>query len=213
MVELGFILNRSGSSIGLEKDTIRGYNSMLEMQKNQPGEALVSTILFNNFSKVVQKRTPIRKVPFLTEKQFDVCGATALLDAIGGAVEYTNIVRKYAKMEEIPQKTLFVIATDGMENASSLYSYEKVRSLIEVARFEHGWEFLLLGANFDASEEARNLGIEESRAVRYRKDAIGKALCFEAINTAVSCVRKSMSISDSWKVDVEEDYRTRKDRQ
>ena len=164
MTELVFILDRSGSMGGLEQDTIGGFNSMLRKQKKQPGEALVSTVLFNNHSVVIHDRVPLEQVQPMTEEEYCVGGTTALLDAVGGAIKHIGLVHKYARPEDRPEKTLFVITTDGMENASRKYTYEKVRELISRQKEKYGWEFLFLGANIDAAKEAERFGIGADRA-------------------------------------------------
>ena len=159
LTELVFILDRSGSMAGLEKDTIGGFNAMIEKQRGEPGEALISTVLFDNETEVIHDRVPLDRVPALTEKEYFVRGCTALLDAVGGAIHHIGNVHKYAREEDRPEKTLFVITTDGMENASHFYNYEQVRAMIERQRETYGWEFLFLGANIDAAREAARFGI------------------------------------------------------
>lgn len=160
MIELVFILDKSGSMQGLEKDTIGGFNSMIERQKKEEGEALVSTILFNEESKAIHDRVSIKDVPKLTEKEYYVEGCTALLDAVGGAIKHIGNIHKYARKEDVPDKTLFVITTDGMENASRRYGYKEVKRLITNQREKYGWEFIFLGANIDAEGEGEKFGIK-----------------------------------------------------
>ena len=167
MTELVFILDRSGSMSGLEKDTIGGFNSMLEKQRKEPGDAVVSTVLFDNETEVIHDRVAIADVPNLTDKEYFVRGCTALLDAVGGAIHHIGNVHKYARKEDVPEKTLFIITTDGMENASHRYTYDKVRHMIERQKDRYGWEFIFLGANIDAAAEARRFGIDESMAAKY----------------------------------------------
>ena len=168
MTELVFILDRSGSMSGLEKDTIGGFNSMIEKQKREEGEALVSTVLFDSESVVIHDRLPLGRVPRMTEKEYFTRGCTALLDAVGGAIHHIGNIHKYARKEDVPEKTMFIITTDGYENASRRYDYEKVRKMIERQKSRHGWEFLFLGANIDAAAEAKRFGIGEDRAVNYK---------------------------------------------
>ena len=164
MTELVFILDRSGSMSGLESDTIGGFNSMLAQQKREAGEALVSTVLFANDSTVIHDRLPLSEVPSLTEKEYFTCGCTALLDAVGGAIHHIGTIHKYARREDVPEKTMFIITTDGYENASRRYDYERVRRMIKRQKERYGWEFLFLGANIDAAKEAARFGIGADRA-------------------------------------------------
>ena len=175
MTELVFILDRSGSMSGLEADTIGGFNSMIEKQKKEAGEALVSTVLFANDSTVIHDRLPLGEVPPLTEKEYFTCGCTALLDAVGGAIHHIGNIHKYARREDVPEKTMFIITTDGYENASRRYDYEHVRRMIERQKERYGWEFLFLGANIDAAKEAARFGIGADRSVNYKCDEAGRA--------------------------------------
>ena len=210
MTELVFILDRSGSMSGLEKDTIGGFNSMLEKQREEPGDAVVSTVLFDNEIEVVHDRIDIKDVPKLTEEDYFVRGCTALLDAVGGAINHIGNVHKYARSEDVPEKTLFIITTDGLENASRYYTYDKVRSMIERQKARYGWEFIFLGANIDAAEEARRFGIDESMAANYRSDEAGTALNYEVISDVVTSVRMCEEpLSASWKMRIDEDYESR----
>lgn len=172
MTELVFILDRSGSMSGLGKDTIGGFNSMLEKQRKEPGDAVVSTVLFDNETEVIHDRVAIADVPNLTDKEYFVRGCTALLDAVGGAIHHIGNVHKYARKEDVPEKTLFIITTDGMENASYRYTYDKVRYMIERQKERYGWEFLFFGANIDAAAEARRFGIDEYMAANYHCDEV-----------------------------------------
>ena len=208
--ELVFILDRSGSMSGLEPDTIGGFNSMLEQQKKETGEALVSTVLFDNDCTVLHDRLPLDKVPPMTDKDYFVRGCTALLDAVGGAIHHIGSIHKYARPEDVPAKTLFVITTDGMENASKHYSYEKVRRMIERQQTKYGWEFLFLGANIDAAAEARRFGIRADRAADYHADSAGTALNFEVLSQTVSCMRAGAPISKEWKTRITADHKNRK---
>ena len=210
MTELVFILDRSGSMAGLEKDTIGGFNSMLEKQRKEPGEAVVSTVLFDNETEVIHDRVAIADVPSLTDKEYFVRGYTALLDAVGGAIHHIGNVHKYARKEDVPEKTLFIITTDGMENASHRYTYDKVRYMIERQKERYGWEFLFLGANIDAAAEARRFGIDESMAANYHCDEAGTALNYEVISEAITSVRACAApLSADWKKKIDADYKKR----
>ncbi len=209
LTELVFILDRSGSMAGLEKDTIGGFNSMIAKQRKEPGEAYVSTILFDNHCEVIHDRVDIQKIEPMTQEQYYVRGSTALLDAVGYSIHHIANVHKYAREEDRPEKTLFVITTDGMENASREYNYEKVRKMIEHEKEKYGWEFIFLGANIDATREAARFGISEDRAANYHADSKGTDVVYGAINAAVSNVRASRPMSDDWKKNVDADYKKR----
>ena len=210
LTELVFILDRSGSMNGLEKDTIGGFNSLIEKQKKEEGEALVSTVLFDDESMVLYDRVPIQEVPRMTENEYFVGGCTALLDAIGGAIHHIGNVHKYIREEDCPEKTLFVITTDGMENASSRYDFSKVKQMVEQEQEKDHWQFLFLGANIDAIETAGRFGIRKEHAVNYENDEIGTKTNYRALNEAVSCFRACdaacADIPDDWKRDIERDY-------
>ena len=209
MTELVFILDRSGSMAGLENDTIGGFNSMIAKQKKGPGKALVSTVLFDSDSVIIHDRLPLEKVPLLTEREYFTRGCTALLDAVGGAVRHIGNVHKYARREDIPEKTLFIITTDGYENASRRYDYETVRRIIEHKKEKYGWEFLFLGANIDAAKEAARFGIGADRAANYKCDEAGTALNYEVISEAVCCVRAARPLSAGWKRRIDDDVERR----
>ena len=209
LTELVFILDRSGSMGGLEADTIGGFNAMIEKQKKESGEAYVSTVLFDNTSEVIHDRLCLSAVPELTEEQYFVRGCTALLDAVGGAIHHIGNVHKYIRKEDVPDKTLFVITTDGMENASRKYTYEKVRKMIERQKEQYGWEFLFLGANIDAAREAKRFGISADRAANYHCDEEGTALNYEVISEAVSRVHCCAPLTADWKARIDEDFEKR----
>ena len=210
LTEIVFIHDRSGSMAGLEDDTIGGFNAMIEKQKNEEGDAFVSTILFDNYIEVIHDRVDIRKVRPMTRRDYYVRGCTALLDAVGRTIRHIGNVHKYAREEDRPEKTLFVITTDGMENASREYSYERVRRMIEHEKEKYGWEFIFLGANIDAAREAARFGITEDRAVNYHADSVGTAVIYEAVSEAVCNVRASRPMSDEWRQRVDKDYNTRR---
>ena len=210
MTELVFILDRSGSMAGLEKDTIGGFNSMLEKQRKEPGDAVVSTVLFDTRVEVIHDRVALADVPDLTDREYYVRGCTALLDAVGGAIHHIGNVHKYARREDVPEKTLFIITTDGMENDSRRYTYDKVRRMIEHEKEKYGWEFLFLGANIDAAAEAKRFGIDESMAANYHCDEEGTALNYEVISEAITSVRACAApLSADWKQKIDADYRRR----
>ena len=193
LTEVVFILDRSGSMSGLEADTIGGFNSMIEKQRKEEGEAYISTVLFDDQSEVLYDRVPVGKVEPMNENQYYVRGCTALLDALGGAIHHIANVDRYAREEERPEKTLFMITTDGMENASHIYTYAKVRKMVEKEKEKYGWEFLFLGANIDASEVAGRFGIEADRAINYECDKEGTAVNYRVLSETVSAVRRSKS--------------------
>ena len=209
LTEIVFILDRSGSMSGLERDTIGGFNSMIEKQKKEAGEAVVSTVLFDNESVVIHDRLPLSKVPPMTEEEYFTRGCTALLDALGGAIHHIGNVHKYARKEDVPEKTMFIITTDGYENASRRYDYHKVRKMIERQKEKYGWEFLFLGANIDAAAEAKRFGISADRAVNYKCDEEGTALNYEVIGDAVRAVRACKPLSANWKKRIDEDVQAR----
>ena len=210
MTELVFILDRSGSMSGLEADTIGGFNAMIEKQKKEAGEAFVSTVLFDNDAQVIHDRVPLDRIPALTEKEYFVRGCTALLDAVGGAIHHIGNVHKYAREEDRPEKTLFVITTDGMENASRRYTYDKVRAMLERQREKYGWEFLFLGANIDAAREAARFGIREECAADYHADSIGTEMVYESVCEAVCQVRHAAPLAADWKRKIDADFKGRK---
>ena len=209
LTEIVFILDRSGSMAGLEKDTIGGFNSMIAKQRLEEGEAYVSTVLFDTVNEVIHDRVALERVPALTRKEYYVRGCTALLDAVGGAIHYIGNVHKYARDEDRPERTLFVITTDGMEHASRRYDYPRVKAMIERQKEKYGWEFLFLGANIDAAAEAKRFGISADRAVNYKCDEEGTALNYEVISEAVCSVRACKPLSADWKKRIDEDVKKR----
>lgn len=210
LTELVFILDRSGSMAGLEADTIGGFNAMIEKQRGEPGEAVISTVLFDNETEVIHDRVPLDRVPVLTEREYYVRGCTALLDAVGGAIHHIGNVHKYAREEDRPKKTLFVITTDGLENASRRYTYDKVKAMIERQRETYGWEFLFLGANIDAAREAARFGIRADCAADYHADSIGTEAVYESVCEAVCQVRRSAPLAADWKRKIDADFKGRK---
>lgn len=215
LTEIVFILDRSGSMSGLEADTIGGYNSMISRQKEENGDAFISTILFDDRTEVLHDRVSLKQVQPITERQYYVRGCTALLDAIGGAVHHIGTVHKYCREEDRPEKTIFIITTDGMENSSHIYTYKKVKRMVERKKEKYGWEFLFLGANIDAIETAGRFGIQPSRAVNYECDSEGTQLNFQVVNETVCAARACTgSLSEYfddpiWKKAIEKDYKKR----
>ena len=216
LTEIVFILDRSGSMSGLESDTIGGFNSMIAKQQKEEGEAIVSTVLFDDETDVIHDRVAIGEVKKLTEEDYYVRGCTALLDAVGGAIHHIGNVHKYAREEDRPAKTLFVITTDGLENASRYYSFTDVKKLIKRQQEKYNWEFLFLGANIDAIEVAGNMGISRDRAANYNCDEVGTALNYQVLEAAVTRVRKCKAADmamtfagGAWKADIDRDYEKR----
>jgi len=216
LTEIVFILDRSGSMSGLESDTIGGFNSMIAKQQKEEGEAIVSTVLFDDETDVIHDRVAIGEVKKLTEEDYYVRGCTALLDAVGGAIHHIGNVHKYAREEDRPAKTLFVITTDGLENASRHYSFKDVKKLIKRQQEKYNWEFLFLGANIDAIEVAGNMGISRDRAANYNCDEVGTALNYQVLEAAVTRVRKCKAADmamtfagGAWKADIDRDYEKR----
>ena len=209
LTELVFILDRSGSMAGLERDTIGGFNAMIEKQKREAGEAYISTVLFDNTSEVIHDRVALDRVPRLTDREYYVRGCTALLDAVGGAIHHISNVHKYAREEDKPAKTLFVITTDGMENASRHYTYDRVKAMIQRQKDQYGWEFLFLGANIDAAREAARFGITEDRAANYHADSVGTGVIYEAVSETVCNFRASRPVQAGWKKNIEADFKKR----
>ena len=195
---------------GLTSDTIGGFNSLIAKQKKEEGEALVSTVFFSNNSKVIHDRLKLKAVPKLTDRDYVPSGCTALLDAVGDAVHHIANIHKYAREEDVPEKTLFVITTDGMENASRKYSHKDVKKLIERVQEEKGWEFVFLGANIDAAETADSIGIRAENAVDYHADCCGTEVLYEAVGCAVSSIRAKKGLNKAWKCSVEADNNRRK---
>lgn len=209
VTELVFILDRSGSMHGLEGDTIGGFNSMIEKQKAQDGECYVSTVLFDDVSEVLHDRVRLSEVPVMTDRDYTVRGCTALIDAIGGAIHHIGNVHKYARPEDVPEHTVFVITTDGQENASHRYKADEVKRMIERQKERYGWEFLFIGANIDAVETAARYGIDRDRAVNYNADSEGTQILYSSVSKAVCGVRAKKGIDECWAEEIDSDYRRR----
>lgn len=209
ITELVFILDRSGSMAGLESDTIGGFNSLIEKQRKQDSECYVSTVLFNNKSTVLHDRVKLSEIEKMTAEDYTPCGATALIDAIGGAIRHIRNIHKYARPEDIPEHTMFVITTDGMENASHKYGSDEVKTLIEQQK-EHGWEFLFIGANIDSVETAKNIGIAADRSVNYHADSKGTRVLFSAVSDAVCQMRACKPLAEDWSENISADFKMRK---
>lgn len=209
IIELVLLLDRSGSMNGLESDTIGGFNSLIEKQKKQDGACFVSTVLFDHETEVLYDRVPIEKVGVMTQKEYFTRGSTALIDALGGAIDHISTIHRYIRQEDVPQHTMFVVTTDGMENASRKYTAEKVRAMIEEKKTKCGWEFLFIGANIDAVTTAAQYGISDDRAVNYNADSRGTGILFDAIEKAVGRVRRGEVLDPCWCESLNEDYEKR----
>lgn len=209
ITELVFIIDRSGSMAGLESDTVGGFNAMIKKQKQEDGECYVSTVLFDNESEVLHDRIKLSDVPEMTEKDYSVRGCTALIDAVGGAIHHIGNVHKYARPEDVPAHTMFVITTDGMENASHRYNADEVKRMIKRQKEEHGWEFLFIGANIDAVETAKRYGISSDRAVNYNADQTGTRVVYEAVGKTLKNVRAGKRVCSDWCKEINDDYQSR----
>lgn len=210
LTELVFILDRSGSMEHLTADTIGGFNAMIEKQKKEKGECLVSLVIFDTVSEVLFDRVPIKDVSLLTNEQYYARGCTALIDALGGSIHHIGNVHKYARDEDRPEKTMFIITTDGYENASQMYTSDKVKDMITRQREKYGWEFLFLGANIDAVETACRYGIREDRAVKFHNDKVGIQVNYEVLADSVAEFRKLGMLEEDWSERIKDDYKTRK---
>ena len=210
ITELVFILDRSGSMSGFESDTVGGFNSTLKKQKETDGTVYVSTVLFDNLSEVLHDRVPLSDIKPMTKRDYTVGGCTALLDAIGGAIHHIGNIHKYARPEDVPEHTMFVITTDGMENASHKYDAKTVKAMIERQSEKYGWEFIFLAANIDAVDTASNIGIRPERAVNFAQDSKGIKLTYDTIGEAMCCMRRCEDIdSGEWRRKIDTDYKKR----
>ena len=210
ITELVFILDRSGSMSGLESDTIGGFNSLIEQQRAKEGTCYVSVVLFDNVSEVLYDRASLDTIRPMTDKDYFVRGSTALIDAIGGAIHHIGNVHKYARKEDVPEHTMFIITTDGMENASRRYSAEEVRRMVNRQKEKYGWEFLFVGANIDAVETARNFGIAPERTANYHADALGTATVFKTVCRNISALRDRGDLEEGCLEAINDDFRSRK---
>lgn len=201
--ELVFIIDKSGSMSGMEADTIGGFNAMLEKQKKEDGKCYVSTVLFSNDSEILHDRLDLSQVKPMTEREYSVGGCTALMDAIGGAIHHVESIHKYARSEDVPAHTLFLITTDGMENASHTYSAAKVKEMIKRQEKENGWEFIFIAANIDAAETADSIGICRERAANYRQDKEGCQKLYAVMSDVVCSVRKNKSVAADWSAELD----------
>ena len=205
ITELVCILDRSGSMSGLESDTVGGFNAMIEKQKRADGVCLVSTVLFDTESTVLHDRVPIGQVRPMTAADYTPGGCTALLDALGDAIRHIGNIHKYARAEDVPAHTIFVITTDGLENASRRYGSDAVKRMIERQKERFGWEFLFLAANIDAVETAERIGISADRAANYRADGDGTGRMFRAMSRAVGAMRCCAEPPADWAAEIERD--------
>ena len=211
ITELVFILDRSGSMAGFEADTIGGFNSTIEKQKKQDGKVYVSTVLFDNVSEVIHDRVDISEVKPMMDEDYEVRGCTALLDTVGGAIHHIGNVHKYARPEDVPEHTIFIITTDGMENASHNYSRSRVREMIKRQTEKYGWEFIFLAANIDAEETAENIGIRRERAVNYTQDEEGVKATYAVMCEAITSVRKCKNLdAGEWRESLDKDNKRRR---
>lgn len=210
ITEMVFILDRSGSMAGLERDTIGGFNSLIEKQKKQNGRCYVSTVLFDHEIQVVHDRVELSSIKPMTDEDYFVRGCTALIDAIGGSIHHIGNIHKYARKEDVPEHTMFVIITDGCENASSKYSSNQVKKMIEHEKEKYGWEFLFIGANIDAVETAKHFGINEDRAVNYHADEQGTGVVYDTVANACCNLRACAPLSADWSNAINDDFNSRK---
>ena len=207
--EMVFILDESGSMSGLESDTIGGFNSLIAKQKKESGTCFVTTVLFSNSSKTIHDRVKLEEVKGMTEKDYCPMGCTALYDTVGNTINHIASIHKYARKEDVPGQTIFVIITDGYENASQEFNHQKLKKLIETKKEQEHWEFMFIGANIDAAETAQSIGIDRNRAANYRADSAGTAVVFNSISQPLACARACAPIDEQWIEDIEEDLKNR----
>lgn len=197
--EMVFILDRSGSMGGLESDTIGGFNATVEKQKKLDGKAYVTTVLFDNVSETIHDRVPLEEIGKMTNNEYYVRGSTALLDAVGLTIKHIENIHKYIRKEDVPEHTVFVITTDGYENASRKFDSKTVKAMVKEKTEKLGWEFIFLGANIDAVETAAGLGIKADRAATFTASSAGVASTYDAMDEAMCCVRGGAPMSAAWK--------------
>ena len=204
ITEIVFILDRSGSMAGMESDTIGGFNSIIESQKKLDGKAYVSTVLFDNECEVLHDRVELKNIEPMNDRQYYVRGCTALMDAIGGAIHHIGNVHKYARKEDVPEKTIFFITTDGMENASRKYDSRRVKEMVRRQEEQYGWEFVFVAANIDAVETAAHIGIRRERAANYQQTKDGTRAMYDCADEIFSIFRRGEPIKETWKDKLEE---------
>ena len=204
ITEIVFIMDRSGSMSGMEDDTIGGFNSIIESQKKLPGKVYVSTVLFDNECEVLHDRVELENIEPMNDRQYYVRGCTALMDAIGGAIHHIGNVHKYARKEDVPEKTIFFITTDGMENASHKYDSRRVKEMIRRQEEKYGWEFVFVAANIDAVETAAHIGIRKERAANYRQTKEGTRAMYDSVDDIFCLFRRGEPIKENWKEKLEE---------
>ena len=210
LIEMVFIIDRSGSMSGLEADTIGGFNSLVNKQKKEQGDAIITTVLFDDKYELLHDRFNLKAVKTITENEYFVRGSTALLDAIGISLNKTLNAYKNTAFDEKPEKVMFIITTDGFENSSQEYSYEKINKMITYAKNEYGFEFIFLGANIDAVKEAKKFGISKDMAVDYHADSEGTALAYCEMSEAIAMLRSEKKMSKNWRKKLDLDYKKRK---
>ena len=210
ITEMVFILDRSGSMSGLESDTIGGFNSLIEKQKKADGTCFVSTVLFSDKMQTVHDRVALKEIPKMTENDYTPMGCTALYDAIGNTVAHITNIHRYIREEDVPTNTVFVIITDGYENASREYTHQKVKALVESKKEKDGWEFMFIGANIDAAATAETIGIGRNMAANYCADERGTGVVFDALAAPLMACRASQKIDADWSAEIEADLKDRK---
>lgn len=210
LTEIMFILDRSGSMSGLESDTIGGFNALIQKQKDNPDDAAITTVLFDDEIKVLHHHANIHSIQPMNENDYQVRGTTALLDAVGQSIVNMDLYQKELPPSMRAKHVMVVITTDGLENASRQFTHARVKQLIERQKALYNWEFIFLGANMDALLQARSFGIHEDKAVRFHSDKEGTSLNYDVLNEAINLKRANKSITKDWKQRIEKDYDSRK---